>query len=94
VSENERLRETLRKVQDDFGSIDIVCDMAGVHRFELLRISVNEALAAEPEVCVWTTNKNAGRYQHPWATQCKHHGTKWAWFKYCPGCGRKIEVKE
>jgi hypothetical protein len=45
------------------------------------------------EKCVWAWFDNGARYE----TECGHgadHYSECEYFKYCPYCGREIEVKD
>ena len=108
MSENERLREAGKRVCVEY--LKSYWYMPGIQALPDCVREFNDALAAEPDVCVWHRKTDTGGDPYgPWITSC---GNEWDLqgpdgngpfeypdeygFEFCPfsGCGRKIEAKE
>jgi len=117
MTENERLREVLKECEETgfkqifelalhslndrsdvtigFMTIKDLC-----RRFKL---KIDEALADDPEVCVWELKSSTdymGECYGWYKPECgfnpdiQDYGEGLIGWNYCPTCGRKIEVKE
>jgi len=108
MSENERLREVLKRVS---GELHYQTTPKGINHYSICKITaiIDKALYAEPETCEWRRKTDTGGEPYgPWITSC---GNEWDLqgpegigpfeypdeygFEFCPftSCGSKIEVK-
>ena len=98
MSENERLREALRDMIELSMEDNSMWELHETS-FRERRRAASNALAAKPDVCVWTHHSN-----YTYTRSCDGRKTQFIPGSYmngadfetdtiCSGCGRKIEVK-
>jgi len=102
MSENERLREVLKRVS---GELHYQTTPRGINHYSICKITaiIDKALYTEPDTCVWRHNDygyHTGCPQGVWLSSellhiigCYIEDGLNA-IVYCPGCGCKIEVMD
>ena len=97
MSENERLREVLKRVS---GELHYQTTPRGINHYSICKITViiDKALYAEPDTCMWNSRED---YTYTRSCDGRHtalmpgsylDGSDFQTDELCPGCGRKIEV--
>jgi len=98
MSENERLREIYEYLGDEFNLRGMSSDLWS--KLTYLYTTARDAIAAKPETCVWNSRED---YTYTRSCDGRHtalmpgsylDGSDFQTDELCPGCGRKIEVRE